>query len=260
VKFRFATLAGLVIIGALGVVTPAAAQTVELASSEEHGAYLVGPQALSLYLFLPDDAQQSTCDGGCAVGWPPLLVEGAAEAGEGVDDDLLGTVVRADGSVQVTYGGWPLYSFRRDRKAGDVAGQGVGDQWYLVSPAGEAIGRTASATPGQAEAETSTVAFPPEVKALVDEGRVVYSSFCAGCHGQQGSEALSTHVAILAGNKNAVGDARRVIRQVVHGGTYMPSFGPMLSDRDVAAVATYIRNAWGNEFGTVTEEEVSEQR
>ena len=37
-----------------------------------------------------------------------------------------GTLTRADGSIQVTYVGLPLYYWVRDTKAGDVIGQGVG--------------------------------------------------------------------------------------------------------------------------------------
>jgi mono/diheme cytochrome c family protein len=39
----------------------------------------------------------------------------------------------------------------------------------------------------------------------------------------------------------------------------MPPFNG-LSDRQVAAVATYIRNSWGNEFGIVTEAQIAAYR
>jgi predicted lipoprotein with Yx(FWY)xxD motif len=63
-------------------------------------------------------------------------------AGEGVDASLLGTITRDDGTMQVTYNGWPLYFFHEDAAAGDTNGQGIdefGGLWWLVSPAGEAI-------------------------------------------------------------------------------------------------------------------------
>jgi predicted lipoprotein with Yx(FWY)xxD motif len=63
-------------------------------------------------------------------------------AGEGVDATLLGTITRDDGSLQVTYNGWPLYLYKTDVMAGDYYGQGLDDfggLWFLVSPAGEAI-------------------------------------------------------------------------------------------------------------------------
>ncbi|WP_249295848.1 hypothetical protein [Agrococcus sp. Marseille-Q4369] len=49
----------------------------------------------------------------------------------------LGTIVGVDGATQVTLNGWPLYDFAGDSAAGDVAGQGVNDVWWVLSPAGE---------------------------------------------------------------------------------------------------------------------------
>ena len=44
----------------------------------------------------------------------------------------LGTIRRADGSVQVTYKGMPLYFFHSDSNAGDTNGNYTG--WSLVKP------------------------------------------------------------------------------------------------------------------------------
>ena len=55
---------------------------------------------------------------------------------------MLGTVERRDGSLQVTYNGWPLYYFVKDGKPGDTIGQdmeGFGGEWYLVSPDGDHV-------------------------------------------------------------------------------------------------------------------------
>jgi mono/diheme cytochrome c family protein len=40
----------------------------------------------------------------------------------------------------------------------------------------------------------------------------------------------------------------------------MPRFDQILGDEEIALVATYIRNSWGNRFGLVEEEEVSKKR
>jgi predicted lipoprotein with Yx(FWY)xxD motif len=58
-----------------------------------------------------------------------------------VDASKLGTTTRADGSTQVTYNGWPLYYFDKDKQPGDTTGQGVGTVWYLISAAGDALGK-----------------------------------------------------------------------------------------------------------------------
>jgi predicted lipoprotein with Yx(FWY)xxD motif len=112
---------------------------IKVAQKEGLGTFLVDSQGRALYLFLPDTPTHSACTGGCANNWPPLLTSGAAQAGEGVDASKLGTLVRDDGAVQVTYNGHPLYYFAGDRQAGDTNGQGVGGKWYLVTPAGEPL-------------------------------------------------------------------------------------------------------------------------
>jgi predicted lipoprotein with Yx(FWY)xxD motif len=49
------------------------------------------------------------------------------------------SIIRDDGSSQVSYAGWPLYTWAQDEQPGDVTGQGVQEVWFVVSPEGEAI-------------------------------------------------------------------------------------------------------------------------
>lgn len=112
--------------------------TVELAQSS-FGPILVDSQGMVLYLFTPDQGGESTCYDDCAINWPPLVVEESAVVGEGLDDALVGTTQRTDGSLQVTYAGWPLYYFISDVSPGDTKGQGVGGVWYVISPGGDMV-------------------------------------------------------------------------------------------------------------------------
>ena len=59
-----------------------------------------------------------------------LLPQGVttATAGTGVDASKLGTVAAADGALQVTYSGKPLYWFSKDKAPGQVHGN-VTDKW-----------------------------------------------------------------------------------------------------------------------------------
>ena len=98
-----------------------------------------GADGTTLYVFLVDEGTESTCYDDCETNWPPLTVDGEPVAGEGIDQSLLGTTERTDGSIQVTLDGHPLYYFAGDETPDDTNGQGVGDVWYLVSPSGEAI-------------------------------------------------------------------------------------------------------------------------
>jgi predicted lipoprotein with Yx(FWY)xxD motif len=103
------------------------------------GPTLVGPDGMTLYMFVNDGPGESACYDSCATTWPPLLVEGEPVAGEGTDPALLGTTERNDGSLQLTYNGMPLYYYAQDSAAGDTNGQGVGGAWYIVNPAGETV-------------------------------------------------------------------------------------------------------------------------
>ena len=82
----------------------------------------------------------STCYGACARAWPVYFKPSALRAGKGVKQKLIGTVKRKNGRRQVTYNGWPLYYYAQDAAPGDVNGQGLNDVWWVVDPAGNAIG------------------------------------------------------------------------------------------------------------------------
>jgi predicted lipoprotein with Yx(FWY)xxD motif len=108
------------------------------------GTYLVDGTGKSLYLFVIDTPTSSMCSGPCAQAWPPLTTDGQPTAGAGVTASMLTTIKRSDGSMQVVYGGHPLYFFQGDTSAGATNGQGLnnfGGLWWLVSPAGKAISK-----------------------------------------------------------------------------------------------------------------------
>ena len=119
------------------------AMSLNLAESADHGQFLADSNGMALYIFAPDAQGASTCSGDCAVNWPPVTVESAdalPTLGEGLDSALLGTVEREDGTLQLTYNGWPLYYFGGDTEAGQTNGQAVGGNWFLLDPMGAGIG------------------------------------------------------------------------------------------------------------------------
>ena len=90
-------------------------------------------------MFRADHGTTSSCYGKCATFWPPLITAGKATAGPGVKASLLGTTKRKDGKLQVTYKGHPLYTFLKDKKAGQTTGEGLkafGADWYALTPTG----------------------------------------------------------------------------------------------------------------------------
>jgi len=111
--------------------------TVNVSKNGKYSAFLVDGKGMTLYLFTQDSPGKTTCYDQCATYWPPLLTSGTPTAGTGVDASKFGTVTRTDGTTQVTYNGWPLYYFAKDKQPGDTTGDGVQKVWYLITPSGD---------------------------------------------------------------------------------------------------------------------------
>jgi predicted lipoprotein with Yx(FWY)xxD motif len=116
---------------------------VQVAAVGGLGRILVDGQGITLYMFTVDHhAGRSTCSSFCAAEWPPLVLPAGVThpiAGPGVDRALLGTTRRTDGQLQVTYDGWPLYTWYGDDHPGDATGQALanaGGLWYVLHPNG----------------------------------------------------------------------------------------------------------------------------
>ncbi len=82
---------------------------------------------------------------------------------------------------------------------------------------------------------------------LMPIGEQVFLTHCATCHESTGVGQGVTYPA-LAGGEIPNGPLEVHIDLVMNGrgGTEMQSWAPQLSDRELAAVITYERNAWGN--------------
>lgn len=91
------------------------------------GRVLVDGHGYTLYAYLPDHRGRPRCTGYCAKQWPPLVLPNGVShpaAGAGLNRSLLGTVRRANGTLQVTFNGWPLYLYVDDSAPGQATGQG----------------------------------------------------------------------------------------------------------------------------------------
>jgi predicted lipoprotein with Yx(FWY)xxD motif len=104
------------------------------------GTILVDSEGRTLYDFHKDKGGTSSCYGACAGAWPPLLTEGDPQAQGAADRSMLGTTKRKDGTVQVTYNGWPLYAYVGDQNPGEANGNDIdqfGAEWYTLQPNGQ---------------------------------------------------------------------------------------------------------------------------
>ncbi len=114
----------------------------------------------------------------------------------------------------------------------------------------------ATSAPAQ-EADTTALV---STEGIMIEGKSVYRYRCAECHGRNGEGQRGTHHAApgLSGYSARM-SVRKIAIQVIRGGAYMPPFAS-LTDQEIAAVITYVRNSFGNDYGLATAEEVAEIR
>lgn len=114
--------------------------TLDVASSEEYGEYLVDGDGLALYVSATDPPGESTCTDTCLEQWPILSVGEEPTVADGIDEELVGTLERddlgEDQFEQVTYRDKPLYYYVADQEPDSTTGQGIGDRWFLIGPDG----------------------------------------------------------------------------------------------------------------------------
>lgn len=128
------------------------AQTGGAGNTQTGGA---GGEAGSVYNDTQAEGEVLPCTGECLETWPPLTVEGEATVGDNVlEQDMLSTTELEDGTMQVTYGGYPLYYFSGDENPGDMNGLGeqdFGGEWYMVSVEGGLLAATDNSGEGGGE-------------------------------------------------------------------------------------------------------------
>ena len=203
--------------------------------------FLVDAQGFTLYTLSKDG--KANCDQACMKHWTPVVSE-SRPLGKEILPGLLDTEKNNKGASQVSYGGLALYRFDGDKKPGDMNGQGFSDVGVMVSVLG---------TVEQPEVAGETVEVTPELMAA---GSQVYSSTCAACHGAEGQGAFGTKLAGF--DRLANGPA--LLSTIIHGLNSMPALGGQFNDEQVAAVATYVRNSWGNSYGGVSVDQAKAAR
>lgn len=116
-------------------------ETVLAATMSNDFSLFPEPPSFPVYTTSADSGHRSACQGTCAaVYWPPVLTSGLPETGPGVDAHAVGTIVRPDGTRQVTYNGKPLYLFFGDAYiaglpygSARIDGAGLATPWGLFN-------------------------------------------------------------------------------------------------------------------------------
>ena len=145
-----AALAFLMLRPSAGQAAPAKDPVVSTAKTSL-GQILVDSRGRTLYMFDKDEHGKSACNGKCASFWPPLIAAAKPRAAGGAKASLLGTTKRADGRLQVTYHGHPVYTFVKDTKKGQTNGEELnafGAEWYALSSAGNEVHKKGSSKGG----------------------------------------------------------------------------------------------------------------
>ncbi len=118
--------------------------------------------------------------------------------------------------------------------------------------------------------------FTPDEQAVVDKGREIYTQVCFACHGEDGnggrvpgSESAPLIGPPLAAASRVTGPSDYVVKVLLHGvtgpldGTTYPdamiSMG-MQSDEWIAAIGSYVRNAFGNRSALIQPADVARLR
>ena len=123
------SLAGLGVAAALALSLPASAEDYgpfKVADSGS-GKILVDANGMTVYTYDQDAGGKSNCNGECAEYWPPVK---AMDSDKPVGDMTI--IKRDDGSLQWADDGKPLYTFKKDMKAGDMMGDNMKNVWHLV--------------------------------------------------------------------------------------------------------------------------------
>jgi len=100
------------------------------------------------------------------------------------------------------------------------------------------------------EEEQKLLAMNMSYEELMEVGEKSYNANCAACH-QINGEGIPGVFPALKGSVMATTDVAAHIDIVVNGkaGTAMQAYGKQLGLKDLAAIITYERNAWGNNTG-----------
>lgn len=115
----------------------------------------------------------------------------------------------------------------------------------------------------------------PEPVSTNDEmmklGRQVYTVNCSACHMANGQGVPKMFPSLKGGGSVLADDPTTLMRVILRGakavstdaaptGPSMPAFAWRLSDKEVAAVSTFVRNSWGNAAKPVHESDAAKAR
>jgi len=136
----------------------------------------------------------------------------------------------------------------------------------LTAEDAQAMATYIKSLPPAGDADTK----PPQAQA-VKSGEGIYKERCAKCHGDSGRGGMFQGPPLYASAVVRAGNPASLINAILYGATApdgiklgawetMKPYAAILSDADIAAVASFVRGTWGNQAPEVTAAQVAKQR
>jgi mono/diheme cytochrome c family protein len=224
---------------------------------------------------------------------------GHCSACHSVRDQLGGTSLRSElGGGMIPILNWYALPLNGDRATGLGGWQaahlaallrsGVAPQRAVAGPMAEVVGSSLQywsapdidamtlylqSLPQQAPPPEEAVesVLPERKKEVLAVGAKLYKDHCAACHRADGQGVAGVYPALAGSPAVLQAGGGNAVHLVLSGGFApstagnprpygMPPFGQALNDTDVAAVVSYIRNAWGNAGNLVSQADVNKSR
>lgn len=106
-------------------------ERIGLRTDAKLGTVLVNGNGHTLYFFSKDAQNLDACQGQCLANWTPLSAD-QLQIPASMNPEDFTVVTHAGGAKQWMYKSWPLYTFVKDKKAGDTLGEGVQGVWFAA--------------------------------------------------------------------------------------------------------------------------------
>lgn len=176
--------------------------------------------------------------------------------------------------------GWSteaIVQLLRDGRTADAATLGpmadvvAGSTRHLDAADLRAMAVFLQALPERTSAADAPAAPAPMADDVRRLGARLYADHCAACHGTQGQGVPGIYLP-LAGQRSLTQPSSANLLKTILGGGFapttpgnprpfgMPPFSHQLGDAEIAALATFVRSAWGNQAGPVSELDVARAR
>lgn len=204
-----------------------------------------------------EKAGDSRFTGGLAEGWlAPPLTSGTREGiGDWTQEDLVAFLKHGRNERSIAFG--PMADVVRHSTQ------------YMHDADLEAVATYIKALPGADDGERGEAApMDAETRKL---GELVYATQCSACHAPDGAGIPNMLPSLENSSFVQADDPHSVVKLILEGAKgvatdrfptphKMPSFAWKLTDEEVAAVATYVRNSFGNEAPAVSAGDVAGYR